>query len=388
MFTMKQLTSAIIVFATILVIISTNAHAVDTLSKVNSLKHSISIVNAMQEAKEEENGNEPSVGALEQVLHMLIKMKKTLRQEQDDDEEKNLGRARHCMEKRLQHQKIIHLAKNEMNSLIDDTKYVKLVHEIHSATKTAMEHYHKADENAKVVAPTVNRLKTQLKNLQVKILQREEKNRNIQGHLHSFDHRMTKGTSTIVPSESEVNAVNNALIEEKELAPKNAVQNIEEKIGSSSGWKSNVGNLIHKFSSELKNEETKHLTRMKEDLKQLNKTYSEPLEKLHKFERTMKISLQAVDHATKAIKFITERHDTTKNRRVELDDQVKEASEELKILMSACNGKKVEFDQRHTSRKEELETMGDLVQFLHQQLVIQQQKLSDSVELLKSGNLN
>jgi hypothetical protein len=51
-------------------------------------------------------------------------------------------------------------------------------------------------------------------------------------------------------------------------------------------------------------------------------------------------------------------------------------------------GKKVEFDQRHTSRKEELETMGDLVQFLHQQLVIQQQKLSDSVELLKSGNLN
>ena len=30
----------------------------------------------------------------------------------------------------------------------------------------------------------------------------------------------------------------------------------------------------------------------------------------------------------------------------------------------------------------------DLVQFLHQQLVIQQQKLSDSVELLKSGNLN
>ena len=102
MFTMKQLTSAIIVFATILVIISTNAHAVDTLSKVNSLKHSISIVNAMQEAKEEENGNEPSVGALEQVLHMLIKMKKTLRQEQDDDEEKNLGRARHCMEKRLQ----------------------------------------------------------------------------------------------------------------------------------------------------------------------------------------------------------------------------------------------------------------------------------------------
>jgi chromosome segregation ATPase len=127
---------------------------------------------------------------------------------------------------------------------------------------------------------------------------------------------------------------------------------------------------------------------MKEDLKQLNKTYSEPLEKLHKFERTMKISLQAVDHATKAIKFITERHDTTKNRRVELDDQVKEASEELKILMSACNGKKVEFDQRHTSRKEELETMGDLVQFLHQQLVIQQQKLSDSVELLKSGNLN
>ena len=121
---------------------------------------------------------------------------------------------------------------------------------------------------------------------------------------------------------------------------------------------------------------------------QLNKTYSEPLEKLHKFERTMKISLQAVDHATKAIKFITERHDTTKNRRVELDDQVKEASEELKILMSACNGKKVEFDQRHTSRNEELETMGDLVQFLHQQLVIQQQKLSDSVELLKSGNLN
>ena len=206
MFTMKQLTSAIIVFATILAIISTNAHAVDTLSKVNSLKHSISIVNAMQEAKEEENGNEPSVGALEQVLHMLIKMKKTLRQEQDDDEEKNLGRARHCMEKRLQHQKIIHLAKNEMNSLIDDTKYVKLVHEIHSATKTAMEHYHKADENAKLVAPTVNRLKTQLKNLQVKILQREEKNRNIQGHLHSFDHRMTKGTSTIVPSESEVNA--------------------------------------------------------------------------------------------------------------------------------------------------------------------------------------
>ena len=146
---MKQLTSAIIVFATILVIISTNAHAVDTLSKVNSLKHSISIVNAMQEAKEEENGNEPSVGALEQVLH-----------------------------------------------------------------------------------------------------------------------------------------------------------------------------------------------------------------------------------------------DTTKNRRVELDDQVKEASEELKILMSACNGKKVEFDQRHTSRNEELETMGDLVQFLHQQLVIQQQKLSDSVELLKSGSLN
>ena len=45
-----------------------------------------------------------------------------------------------------------------------------------------------------------------MKNLQVKILQREEKNRNIQGHLHSFDHRMTKGTSTIVPSESEVNA--------------------------------------------------------------------------------------------------------------------------------------------------------------------------------------
>jgi hypothetical protein len=73
-----------------------------------------------------------------------------------------------------------------MNSLIDDTKYVKLVHEIHSATKTAMEHYHKADENAKVIAPTVNRLKTQLKNLQVKILQREEKNRNIQGHLHSL----------------------------------------------------------------------------------------------------------------------------------------------------------------------------------------------------------
>ena len=71
-----------------------------------------------------------------------------------------------------------------------------------------------------------------------------------------------------------------------------------------------------------------------------------------------------------------------------MDDQVKEASEELKILMSACNGKKVEFDQRHTSRNEELETMGDLVQFLHQQLVIQQQKLSDSVELLKSGSLN
>ena len=43
---------------------------------------------------------------------------------------------------------------------------------------------------------------------------------------------------------------------------------------------------------------------------------------------------------------------------------------------------------RHTSRNEELETMGDLVQFLHQQLVIQQQKLSDSVELLKSGSLN
>lgn len=385
----KHSSSAVLVVFLLLGIVCTNhvAYSNKTLSKLNSLKHSISVVNAMEAAKEEADSNEPSVGALEQVLHMLIKMKKTLRHEQNDDEEINLARARRCMEKRLQHQKDIHVATNQLNSLIDDSKYVHLVNDIHHATKSAMEHYQKADVQAKEIAPLVSKLKMQLKNLQVQIIQREEKNKNIQGHLSSFNSRMAKGTSTIVPSENEVKEVNNALIEEAESSP--VASKIEETVQNSGrNWKSNVGKLLNKFSSELKTEESKHLTQMKEDLKKLNKTYSVPLEKLHKFEHTMKISLQAVDHATKALKFITQRHDTTKTRRATLNDQIKETSEELKILMSACNGKKVEFEQRHTNRKEELETMGDLVQFLHQQLVIQQQKLSDSVELLKAGSLN
>eukprot|EP00943_MAST-04B_sp_MAST-4B-sp1_P000389 g389.t1 len=385
----KYSSLAVLVVLVLLGIAFTNhvAYATKTLSKVNSLKHSISVVNALEAAKEEANSNEPSVGALEQVLHMLVEMKKTLRHEQNDDEEINLGRARRCMEKRLQHQKDIHLATNDLNSLIDDSKYVRLVTDIHHATKKAMEHYQKADVQAKEIAPLVSKLKMQLKNLQVQIMQREEKNKNIQGHLNSFNNRMAKGTSTIVPSENEVKEVNNALIEEAQSSP--VASKIEETVQNSGrNWKSNVGKLLNKFSSELKTEETNHLTQMKEDLKKLNKTYSVPLEKLHKYEHTMKISLQAVDHATKALKFITQRHDTTKIRRATLNDQIKEGSEELKILMSACNSKKVEFEQRHTNRKEELETMGDLVQFLHQQLVIQQQKLSDSVELLKAGSLN
>ena len=80
-----------------------------------------------------------------------------------------------------------------------------------------------------------------------------------------------------------------------------------------------VRKLISKFSSEFKQEESKHLSQMKESLRKLNATYRVPLKKLHSFEKTMKISLQAVDHASKAMKFITDRHDKTTYRRLAMN---------------------------------------------------------------------
>ena len=353
-----------------------------SLSKNSMLKHSISVVNALQAEKDEQDGDQPSVGALEQVLHMLVGMKKTLRKEQEDDEEVNLVRAKRCLKKRLEHQKSIYVATNELGSLIDDSKYVTLVHQIHKAIKTAMARYHSADGKAKQIAPLVNQLHLKLKNLQVQILQRESKHSSIQGHLKSFHKRINMGTNTVVPSETEVKEVNHITAFIEGLPANKEIE------GETSGWKSSVRKLISKFSSEFKQEESHHLSDMKESLRKLNATYMVPLNKLHSFERTMRISLNAVDHASKAMKFITERHDKTKSRRAQLENDIQEAADELKILMSACNGKKVEFEQRHKNRNDELETMGDLVQFLHQQLVVQQQKLSDSVELLKAGSLN
>ena len=179
-----------------------------SLSKNAMLKHSISVVNALQAEKDEQDGDQPSVGALEQVLHMLVGMKKTLRKEQEDDEEVNLVRAKRCLKKRLEHQKSIYVATNELGSLIDDAKYVTLVHQIHNATKTAMTQYHSADVKAKQIAPLVNQLHLKLKNLQVQVLQREAKQSTIQGHLKSFHKRINMGTSTVVPSEAEVKGVN------------------------------------------------------------------------------------------------------------------------------------------------------------------------------------
>ena len=67
---------------------------------------------------------------------------------------------------------------------------------------------------------------------------------------------------------------------------------------------------------------------------------------------------------------------------------VRDNSDDLKLLNGECESKKIEFLQRHQSRKEELQTMGSLVQFLHQQLSVQRQNMADAVEMMKSGNIN
>merc|ERR1711871_1882607 len=99
----------------------------------------------------------------------------------------------------------------------------------------------------------------------------------------------------------------------------------------------------------------------------LNATYNKERAKLNEHEHAMHVALKAVDHATKASRFLKARHDSSIPRRRELMEVVKENTDDLQSLNSECEAKKVEFLQRHSERKEELETMSSLVEYLQNQ---------------------
>lgn len=127
------------------------------LSKKGTLQHGASLLMA-NEAQHEENknvddGETPSIGALEHVLDMLTGMKRRLREEQTADEGSNLGRAKRCKKERVKKEKAVKEATDEISSLVDDHKYMELIKSIGAATKVAMKHYDAANERAKAVSP-------------------------------------------------------------------------------------------------------------------------------------------------------------------------------------------------------------------------------------------
>eukprot|EP00505_MAST-04D_sp_SCG-Rhode-Island_P001221 Stramenopile-MAST_4_protein_1221 len=321
-----------------------------SLSKRGTLQHSAALIAAVDAGNSEDSkieaGDAPSVGALEQVLSTLTSMKATARKEQVADEDSNIARASRCRKERLKKQKKVTDAQVEISSFVSDEKYLNLIGKIHIATKTAMKHYRTADNQAKALAPSVMALKHQVSTLKNKIQEKEDRENFMQNHLTKFGSRVKEAGAA------------------------------------------KVGDLIKSFSSELKGTDESMLKKLRAEFALLNSTYNKERAKLNQYEHTMNVALKAVDHATKASRFLKARHDSTIPRRNELMEIVKENAEDLKFLNGECEAKKVEFLQRHSARNEELDTMASLVQYLHQQLVVQQRKLASSIELLKSGNLN
>ena len=317
------------------------------LSKKGTLQHGASLLMA-NEAQHEENknvddGETPSIGALEHVLDMLTGMKRRLREEQTADEGSNLGRAKRCKKERVKKEKAVKEATDEISSLVDDHKYMELIKSIGAATKVAMKHYDAANEKAKAVSPTVATEKQVVDALNAKIRAKQEKSSIMDDHLKTF----------------------------------------ANKVGSPS-----VGKLLSQFKGDLKTTEEGDVVALKAELKKAAQAYNKSRTELDSHEHTMKVALKAVEEANRASKLMKNRHDTSIPRRHELLDIVRDNSDDLKLLNGECESKKIEFLQRHQSRKEELQTMGSLVQFLHQQLSVQRQNMADAVEMMKSGNIN